>query len=219
MKKSDLSYILLNDINKTIKFLFDNNLVRDYKGTSAKSEIKNSFSISFNGKNETNSILYDSSASIEEITNVLLENQQYLILLFDKSIIQAEFYISNNKLIKERLLFIKKHNRDWDDSEISLDDNEEYDWYNEEKGIPIVIRFDYDPANSIDIKHPESHLTISNMETCRIPVKSFISFSEFIKFIINNFYSKDIDITPLRLGNDFDTITKNERKLMHIDWE
>lgn len=52
------------------------------------------------------------------------------------------------------------------------------------------MRFDYDGRADIakNIEHPLSHLTIGQYQNCRIPVSRPLMPSQFISFIIRNFY-------------------------------
>ena len=85
--------------------------MRDEKGASVKQTGNDSWEISFSGKNDSGSIILDKHITATRIIDVLLENLQYILLLYDKGIIQAEYEISNDKIVKERLVFMKKHNK------------------------------------------------------------------------------------------------------------
>lgn len=91
------------------------------------------------------------------------------------------------------------------------------DWFADEEGIPIVIRVDFDPQNHQECEHASSHLTLSNNESCRIPMKEALSFSEFVLFIMLHFYGICIAKKALRLC-DSETITYNEKQMLHIFW-
>ena len=75
----------------------------------------------------------------------MLVNQQYNILFYDKGFIQVEFIISGSNIIKERLAFMKKHNKIWDAEEIK-----EYDRFTEDFGVPIILRIDYTPDDLVE---------------------------------------------------------------------
>lgn len=147
----------------------------------------------------------------------LLKYRQYSFLLYDKSLIQAEFMIKDEKIFKERLVFMKKHNKIWSPEEINDAETNEYDWFSEEKGIPIIFRVDYAPEDHIDGDHPATHLTLSNHQSCRIPMKSIVTFSEFISFILLHFYNIKTDLKHFDPKTD-DTITQIEKKMVHINW-
>lgn len=142
------------------------------------------------------------------------------ILLYDRSLIQFEFIIENNIITKQRMLFIKKHNKIWDKEEIvsisAVQDIDFFDYFFESEGIPTMIRIDYDQENSKDCVHPISHMTLSNCETCRIPIKSLMSCTKFVLMILYHFYDLKIEDK----FNDIveNTITENEKNMIHLNW-
>lgn len=218
MATSKMVKEVLDDINKTIKELYSKGIVRDYLGVSVSGTGKNSFAITYSGKNSSSSVVYDKHITVSEIMDVLLKELQYTVLLYDKSLFQAEFEISDNKIIKERLVFIKKHNRIWNMKEIEEYESTDEDWFAEQEGVPIMIRIDFAPKEHVEGKHAATHLTISNHESCRVPVKGIVSFSEFVRFVLLQFYDMNLDIKVCRL-DESDTITKLERQMIHINWE
>ncbi len=220
MKKTNnenLYNIIILDIKQTIEKLWQKNLVRDTKNLTAKKSGNNSYCISFSEKTDANSIMYDKHVSVSHIMDILLKDRQFTVLLYDKSIIQAEFYIEDGEISKERLIFLKKHNRIWDPNEIAIADAEDQDWFADETSIPIIFRIDFDSHNHIECQHPISHLTLSNSETCRIPIQNALSFSEFVNFILIHFYDSTLDMVPHRFKN-ISTLTPEEQKMLHIGW-
>ncbi|MDD3278650.1 MAG: DUF2290 domain-containing protein [Lachnospiraceae bacterium] len=209
---------ILDDMNKTIAELCAKELVRDVRGISQKTGKAGICEISFPGKNSSGSIVFDKHISSTEIMNTLLTGLQYNILLYDKALIQAEFTVDDENVIKERLVFMKRHNKIWDRREIEEHEILEEDWFSEEEGVPIMLRVDYAPADHIDGDHAATHLTISNHESCRIPMKGIITFSEFIGFILFHFYNLKLDRTVWRL-NSRETITELEKHMVHMNWK
>lgn len=219
MNASKMVKSILGDMRKTIEELYDKNLVRDYRPPSCQKTAKESYEISFPGKDRNIcNIVYDEHISGENIMDKLLSGQQYSLLLYDKSIIQAEFIVENEMISKERLVFMKKHNKIWTIDEIKEYENNDLDWFSDEQGVPIFLRIDYDPKNHTDVEHPATHLTLSNHKSCRIPIKSVVTFSEFTKFVMFHFYGIQTNLKQCRGVYD-DTITQIERKMIHINWE
>ncbi len=206
-----------NDIRTTMNELRQKKLVRDECGVSTKQTGKEEYEISFSQRSDANSVMLDKHMSPNAVIDTLLRERQYLVLLYDKSIIQAEFCIKNGEIIKERLVFIKKHNRILSKKEIEEADADDEDWFENEEGIPLFLRVDYDPSSHVECKHPISHLTLSNNKACRIPIQDVITFSEFIRFILHHFYDLELDIKTFRLEKDC-SITDLERKMIHIGW-
>lgn len=218
MAISQYSKAIVSDINSTLSELRTRHLIRDENGVSQRQTVGNALELTFHGKSDASGIVYDKHISCSQIIDSLLAARQYTVLLYDKSLLQAEFIIGKEGLLKERLTFIKKHNRIWLKSEIEEYEAVDEDWFSEEAGIPVMMRIDYDPQNQKDCKHPAAHITFSNHNSCRIPMKGAISFSAFVKFIFLHFYDIELHIPEYRL-NEENTITETEKKLIHLNWD
>ena len=222
MAEIQILKLIREDIQNAKNILYDKDLVLEAKGESQKETATNSYKITWSGKNPESSIIYDKSVGINIIMKKLLENRQYSILLYDRSILQFEFTIKNNEIIKQRMLFIKKHNEILDKEYVknisSEPDTDFFDYFFDKPGIPTMIRIDYDKENSKDCVHPISHLTISNNETCRIPIKSLMSCTRFVLMILNNFYDIAIESGCDDITHTQDTITEKEKNMVHLNW-
>ncbi|WP_379705141.1 DUF2290 domain-containing protein [Mediterraneibacter gnavus] len=218
MKTSKIVKCILDDIRRTSEELWKKEIVRDMRGVSSKPIGKDSWEISFSGKNDSGTIVFDKHITAAEIIEVLLGNLQYTLLLYDKGLIQAEYEISNDKIIKERLVFIKKHNKIWDAKEIEEYEAQDKDWFMEEEGVPIMLRIDYAPDDHVEGDHAATHLTLSNHECCRIPMKGIVTFSEFVRFVLLHFYDIKLEKPVFRFSGE-DTITSLEEQMMHVNWK
>lgn len=88
--------------------------------------------------------------------------------------------------------------------------------------VRFPIRFDYAPAQCIDVLHPASHVTFGQYENCRVPVSGPLSPAVFARFIIRNFYHRAFR----KHQNTFerrhsyvecgDTISPTERRILHM---
>ena len=217
-KSEQLVKEIIKDIQKTIDELRQKDLVRDEAGVMEKQAGHNLFIISFSGKSDASSIMLDKHVSASRVMNILLQERQYTLLLYDKGIIQAEFCIKDGEIEKERLVFLKKHNRIWNPEEIAAADAEDEDWFADEESVPVFLRIDYDPTSHVERIHPASHLTLANNETCRIPIQNALSFSEFMRFVLFHFYGVELDSVTYGLEKE-NTITELERKMLHLSWE
>lgn len=217
MATSRLVKDILRDIEQTLTELRSNDLWRDERPPSQKMVSGNKMEISFSGKSAISSIVYDNHITSSEMISTLVKNHQYNILFYDKSFIQAEFIVDGNNVLKERLVFMKKHNKIWDAKEIQDYESNEIDWFEEDFGVPIMLRVDYAPDEHEECDHAATHLTLSNHESCRIPMKGIVSFSEFVRFVLFHFYKIKLDLPSWRFSNS-DTITELEKKMIHIDW-
>lgn len=221
MKKTNKKFIrdFMSDYNNIVRELYEKEMIRDIK-----SHVINDFGevveITHENKSNESNILYDRHLPIEKIMNILLENKEYNLLLYDRSIIKYQFTISNGKICKERLIFIKKHNYLWTKDEINKKDIDDFgiDWFQEEASIPIVIRIDYDDENYEDIIHPITHMTLSNYEECRIPMMGAVTLYNFMNFVLNFFYNDSLKCSSVFEETNI-TISQNEKKRLHFEWE
>ena len=173
MAKNEILKIVKKDIENAKKILYERDLILEAKGESTKEFSENCYKITWNGKQSNSSIIYDNNIGVDFIMKTLLQNQQYSILLYDRSLIQFEFIIENDIITKQRMLFIKRHNKIWDKEEIvsisALQDVDFFDYFFESEGIPTMIRIDYDQENSRDCVHPISHMTRATRRSPRSP--------------------------------------------------
>lgn len=221
MKKTNKKFIrdFMADYNNIVRELYEKEMIRDIK-----SHVINDFGevveITHENKSNESNILYDRHLPIEKIMNILLENKEYNLLLYDRSIIKYQFTIINGKICKERLIFIKKHNYLWTKDEINKKDIDDFgiDWFQEEASIPIVIRIDYDDENYEDIIHPITHMTLSNYEECRIPMMGAVTLYNFMNFVLNFFYNDSLKCSSVFEETNI-TISQNEKKRLHFEWE
>lgn len=220
-KKKSPDYFgdLTGEFSQICRVLYDRQLLIDSNPYTKNVTGKNSYQISWSGKSKANSILFDEEKNCQIILEMLRTNRQYSLLLYDKSILQAEYIIENGILIKARLLFIKLQNKIWELEEIKefadvpdlLDES-----LNEEIGLPIMFRVDYDPLNHRNCDHPRAHFVISNLKDCRIPMKAPLSLGQFVNFIFKQVYN--IEIPELTKVKFEDTITPEEQTMEHINW-
>lgn len=219
MKKSKIEAQLLKEYTVLSNILYQKQLILDANPFSSQQTGPEQLALTWSGKNASNSILFDNKKSCSELLDTIRPERQYTFLLYDKSIIQAEYQIKKDKIIKARLLFIKLQSKVWSFEELSefADISNGIDEIlSEDFGTPTIIRIDYDPENHIDGHHPASHCTLNNVKECRIPMKSIISLGQFVEFILKQFYNIEL---PYFEKASFDTtITKLESTMIHFDW-
>ena len=214
---------VISEIQKDFQLVLNNLLekkyIRDHNEFSIKNTTQQTSLVTRPNRQKESNILFDRETSISNIAETLLYNREYNLLLYDKGIFQFEFEIYNGKIIKERFVFIKKQNKLWNKEEISFLDNDELaeDWFIDEIGIPIIIRVDFDENNYVEMKHPKSHMTISNYDECRIPMQGPISISKFVNFVLNIFYNDDIEVLDC-IYDEIITISNKEKELLHFEW-
>lgn len=176
--------------------------------------------ISFTLRNESYSKIYFKC----------LKEKAFNVLLLDGAFLQLMYRFKRDELIAHRLAFypnpeIERYQDNPDDYNSVYYGNELFVDMIDQFVLCSPIRFDYDndPNKFKDVDHPYSHLTIGNYKNCRIAVNSPISPHRFIRFILRNFYFnlyaenfKDTQFEcDISLTN---SITKNEEKLLHINY-
>lgn len=219
MSKLKLDAALRKEYDSIASILYTKELVLDTNPFVVKSIGRNVIDLTWSGKNSTSNILFDEEKSCIELLESIRSERQYTFLTYDKSIIQAEYKIENDTVIKGRLLFLKLQNKVWRHDEIleyADDPNRLDDMLNEELGLPIMIRVDFDPRNHIDCHHPKAHCVFSNVKDCRIPMKSVLSLGQFVDFIFRQFYH--VELPRFDMVKFDETITDSESKLIHINW-
>ena len=153
----------------------------------------------------------------------IVEARCYNLKLLDGALIQMYYKFENDKLISNRLGYFPNPDLATFQSneDVYLEDNL-YSDVIDPRIVVTPIRFDFDNQDGIakDIEHPLSHLTIGQYKDCRIPVVRPLTPSQFITFIIRNFYHTayiKYSHKMKQYGFSFEeTITKNELSILHI---
>lgn len=220
MYKNQITKKVVEDYDFVIKQLLKNKLYRDSNNIIVNVEGIKKEIITWASK-ESRNIMYNCFLDAKGMINDILDNRQFIVELYDKSIFQFECIVNDNKIEKMRMVFLKKDNIIWEIEKINFyesQEDEQDNWFEISYGIPIMIRVDYDPSEYVDGFHSKSHLTLSNSQNCRIPMKTYFMFSEFVEFILINFYNIQIEKSPVCYNNCIE-ISDSELKMYHINWE
>lgn len=220
MYKNNITKKIVQDFNFVINQLLkqrlylDSNplIVRDCEGSQEE--------ITWSGKNGKN-YMFATSMKAKDMLVKILDSTQFFIELYDKSIFQFECIVDNEEIKKIRMAYLKKDSKIWGVEELAFIESQEIvadEWFEKDYGMPIIIRIDYDPLEYKDIVHSKTHMTLFNVTNCRIPMKKYFMFSDFVSFILNTFYDIHIDKSPV-IYNENETISENEKKVWHLDWE
>ncbi|WP_186169205.1 DUF2290 domain-containing protein [Burkholderia gladioli] len=151
----------------------------------------------------------------------LSEKRSYNVKLIDGGLLQMMYLFEGERLIKHRLAYYPSPSlRAFQDDPDSYMRDELFLDIVSRRIVPFPLRFDFDQAAAVDVNHPCCHLTLGDVQGCRIPVSSGITPRWFAEFILRNFYQTDshdfVSRLPAhRLGFD-EAITKNEKQLMHV---
>lgn len=179
----------------------------------------NNRKIDFQGSNLISKALKDKG--YEYIYKQLKENRLFNIKFLDGALLQFMYAFDNNRLKKHRLAFYPSpHLENFGENPENYMKDKLYMEIVGRRIVPFPIRFDFDIEAYQDVKHPKSHLTLGDVENCRIPVSSPLTPYNFLKFILSNFYCTDeyefiSKLPPSKLEFN-NTISDNEKLIMYI---
>lgn len=211
-KNSKVISSLKKELNLIIDFLYKNDLCIEYSNYSINNINNNKIEITRPNRRQESTVLYDSIINVKSVMKTILNGKEYNILLNDKSIIQFEFECDNGRITKERFIYI----RPFDTIDFISEEYDDFDWFEIDESIPLIIRVDYDEVEILN--HPKAHATLNNVTCCRIPLKGPISVTSFVSFILSMFYGITYAGETFNYAN-IETITSNEKKQIHLNWE
>lgn len=156
-----------------------------------------------------------------DIHKELSGQRSYNVKLIDGGLMQMMYLFKEDRLIKHRLAYFPSP-----DLRPFLDDPEAYlrdDQFIEivsRRIVPFPLRFDFDESAARDTDHPHCHLTLGDVEGCRIPVSAPLTPRWFVEFVVRNFYQmgdyKFADSLPGHQCKFDACITENEARKIHV---
>ena len=157
----------------------------------------------------------------EQIYRELDHRKNYNLKLIDGALVQMTYSFINESLTYHRLAFFPSpYLEDFQNEPEIYELDEIYADIIAKNIIPFPLRFDFDPARHSEIDHPQSHLTLGQYKNCRIPVAFPLTPYVFVSFILRNFYNtafrKFTDKLSLPQSVLQETITENEKKVLHM---
>lgn len=217
------AYTLRKEIDDLSIMLIKLGVGLAYNATVVEQVSSNRFIITWKPQNKYSyKRIKDIYSTIEEY-KLLLNDNNYTIILFDGSIIQVTYVIETNEIVEHRLAYYPCPFY-FEEEEIFtkgiIDIIEEYsqDEIYDNIRLRSPIRFDYN-ISSID-DHPKSHLHI-NDKNCRIPVYAPLSVGHFLNIIFKYFYKHqwiEYDaIRTLRIHNYGNTVNEDEKRLLYLN--
>lgn len=212
--------LVKEDLDGILGSLIERGLVDD-SNFSVLRPTGGNWEVTFTGA-EHISIGFD-EISYDEIYTELLSKRSYNARLIDGGLLQMMYLFQDEKLLQHRLAYLPSPNlRPFqDDPEAYLRD-EIFMEIVQRRIIPFPLRFDYDDRKDAhkDVLHPRSHLTMGDVENCRIPVTSALSPRWFFEFVIRNFYqTQQLDFVKTLPAHKLqlpESITANERRVIHL---
>lgn len=184
---------LIEQVSNTLEMLLEKGLLYTYNELKRECLDKNTIRLSWNNHLSGSFNSGDNFLKLEQYKQII-NNQSYLCVLFDGSLIRVSYTIKNGCIVGHNLLWWPAP---YKYSGVSLDDVppkqmlsdflEDDKWY-ENIEMRSPIRIDYDPRKEVvSSAHPPVHMHIEHME-CRIFIEKPMCFNSFIKLIFNNFY-------------------------------
>lgn len=222
MARKDIVNLLLKEYTILYSLLYEKGYLIEHRELSYSQTGKDKHELTWSGRNQEANVTFDMDLEINSIVETLLREEQFSFLFYDKSILQVEYKINSNEIVKQRLQYIKKSSRVRSISEIrqlegEFTEVEGSNWFEEESGIPVFLRVDYDPENHEDLYHARSHFVFSNVKDCRIPMARNLSLAKFVELILHQIYNEySFNINDIL--DHSDEITDNEKLFMHFNW-
>lgn len=162
--------------------------------------------------------------SYEDVYREIDINEAYHVKLADGGLLLFQYsFDANGQLIKHRLAFFPSPVLPTvEEAPYLYEQDEVFGDITSRRLVRFPIRFDYDPAATVDMIHPASHLTLGQYENCRIPVAGPVGPSTFGMFIIRNFYFRAykkfknrFDRRPYPIQRSF-SLSKTEAYMTHL---
>lgn len=214
------SRLVKEDLDGIIGSLIERGLVDD-SNFSILRQSGSCWEVTFTGA-EYISIGFD-EIGYEDIYSELLCKRSYNARLIDGGLLQMMYRFKGETLLQHRLVYLPSPTlRSFQEDPDSYFRDELFMEIVQRRIIPFPLRFDYDDRENAhkDVLHPRSHLTMGDVENCRIPVTSALSPRWFFEFVIRNFYqTQQLDFVKSLPAHKLylpESITKNERQVIHL---
>lgn len=207
------------ELGATVGALIAQGLATDQNFPSIRRISALGWEVSFQGAEHVSVAL--GRIEYDEIYRELAEKRSYSVRLLDGALMQLMYIFENDLLVKHRLAFLPSPNlRPFqEDPDVYLREELFVDVVSRHI-VPFPLRFDFDESAAGRGSHPRCHLTLGDVEGCRIPVSRALTPRWFVEFVVSNFYRIN--------GRDFVTdlprhrfsfpccITEEESELIHV---
>jgi hypothetical protein len=213
--------MIYEDVNRITSDLIKLSLCNKQSFPCISAQDNNIREVSISGNKSLSVVL--KNLPYRDVYNELIRSKIYNIKMLDGALLQFMYRFKDDALIAHRLAFFPSP--DLEEFQNSPEIYEMDEMYAEviSKGVVVFpFRFDFDVRDDVvrDVEHPMSHLTLGQYLNCRIPVSSPVTPSEFIRFVLRNFYhtAHNQFCEKIRISNMTftDTITANERDIAHL---
>jgi hypothetical protein len=176
------------------------------------------YEISYSGSEDLSIVL--KNVAYGQIYKELASSKNYNTKLIDGALVQM-MYVFHRGLIGHRLAFFPSPAlEDFQNNPEIYEQDEIYADILAKNLIPFPLRFDFEPSKHIEVEHPKCHLTLGQFKNCRIPVAFPLTPFVFISFVLRHFYNtafrKFTDELALPFTIAEETITTEEKKILHM---
>lgn len=165
--------------------------------------------------------LFLKDVSYKDIYEEMSRKKAYNIKMIDGALLLMEYTFKNREIIHHRLSFFPSPDLlEYQSNEELYFEDDIYLDVLDKQVVTVPLRFDYEKDKANPVEHPVSHLTIGQYSNCRIPVSSALPPSQFVDFIIRNFYHTAYNkyCEKIRMyANEFPrTLFNEEEKMMYV---
>lgn len=207
------------EIEEILSTLIERGIIDDQNFPVLRRLSAGQWEVSFDGAEHVS--LAIGGIDYDNIYRELSEKRSYNAKLLDGGLLQLMYLFQEERLVRHRLAFYPAPDlRPFrEDPEVYMCDELYVDIVSRHI-VPFPIRFDFDESAAVEVIHPHCHLTLGDVERCRIPVSTPLTPRWFIEFILRYFYQTDkydfvTELPHHRLQFDT-TVTMKERSLIHI---
>jgi hypothetical protein len=211
---------IIEDINGLISELIGRGVCDD-SNFSAIRPFGGGADVTFSGAEHV-SIALD-NIEYADIYRELADKRSYNMKLVDGALLQMMYRVEGAKLLQHRLAFYPSPTLlPFQDDPAAYMADELFIEIVRRKIVPFPLRFDFDAREGahVDMAHPQSHLTLGDVKSCRIPVSAPLTPRWFVEFVLRNFYQTEthdfVSGLPRHKIHFQTTITANEKRLMHM---
>jgi hypothetical protein len=219
MKPPKLAEAIKRDLQGLLESLIRQGLVDDQNYPLLRRTSNTVWEVTFDHAQYVSVAMRD--IDYAEIYKELLNKRSYTAKLIDGGLLHLMYRFEDERLVRHRLAY-------YPSPELPpFQENPESYWHEEQfldivsrRIIPFPLRFDFDETAARDVVHPMCHLTLGDVEACRIPVSGPLTPRWFVDVVVRHFYLNDRYDFISKLPHHqyyFDrTITSNERRLIHM---
>lgn len=172
------------------------------------------------GKLNTNVFL--KNVSYTDVYYEMLKQRAFNFKMLDGALILMQYTFQQKEIAHHRLSFFPAPDllEYQQNEELYMEDDIYLDMLDKQI-VTTPLRFDYEKGEAAQpVEHPVSHLTIGQYTNCRIPVSSAVPPSQFMDFVIRNFYHTAYNKYSNKLSkykNEFaESILQEEKELIYI---